>query len=670
MRLPGLKNIISLTGGILFTLVCHAQIGGLGGALLNMDFGQAHTDDLHIPGPAMLLGHSDIPYVPLTCPARNTYGVVSGIDTTCDNNTLIPLYADNTPLPDNNGYMMLLNDIATSSPRTIFEYTVAACNEVNYQFSVSIINLERPTFTGCHRFSSFTLQVEDANGHIIGSTTTGDIQFAIYSQGYHFNQYTVNFRLPAGAPGNITVKLIDEAKALSSCNNFLAIDDIKVVVTGPKVNVKFADLPLGIWVTSACYQQNKVITMNGTIDAGIINPAIQWQMSSDSGRSWHDIPGATGYSYSQLFNVPGEYLFQLRAADSSLISHPGCGIASELLKVIVDGPPGKHKATNNSPLCAGGELKLDAEGGAAYLWTGPNGFSDNVKFPQISSVSQLDSGWYYVDVISLGGCVAKDSTHVIVKGIKADAGPDVAICKGETARLLASEGATYVWTPATGLSATNIRNPRATPASTTTYLVKITSDFGCTDTSSVQVLVKNQEEVKAVIAAGEYVCRPFDSLLFTSKSLGQITNWHWDFGNGQSATSKQPSPQYYSISAGDNGFVARLIVSDASGCADTAFHFIRVADNCNIGIPTAFTPNRDNLNDLFCPLNMFKADNIVFRIYSRSGQLLFEAHDRQHCWDGTVGGEAQPAGVYVWTLTYNDMSGKRTSFNGTVALIR
>lgn len=669
MPLLRCKYYLLVIGFIAISNISRAQIGGLGGALLNMDFGQAPTDDIHIPGHAMLLGHSDIPFVPTVCPGRNTYGVVTGIDPACDT-TLISLFSDNTPPPDNNGYMMLLNDIATSSPRTIFEYSMQACTEVNYQFSVSILNLQKPTFSGCHRFSSFTLLVQDDAGHILGTTTTGDIQFAVYSQGYHFTQYTVNFRIPTGNSPNITVKLIDEAKALTSCNNFLAIDDIKVVVTGAKVNVKFDTLPLGIWVTSACYQDNKQITMTGTVDNGIINPAIQWQESTDSGTSWHDIPGATNYSYSKIFSVPGVYLFQLRAAEPALISHPGCGIGSEILKVIVDGPPDKHSASNNSPVCAGESVKLNAEGGTTYVWTGPNGFTDNVKFPQVNHVTETDTGWYYVEIFSLGGCRAKDSTHVKIVGIKARAEADATICKGETVKLLASDGRAYTWTPATGLSSTSIRNPRARPDVTTRYAVKITGDFGCSDTASVLVTVKNEEEVKAIIAASDYVCRPFDSLFFASRSTGKLNYWKWDFGNGVTDTLEKPATQFYTMAATDSRFVARLIVSDPAGCADTIFHFINVADNCYIAVPSAFTPNNDNLNDHLCPLNVYKASNLLFRVYNRAGQLIFETKDRNYCWDGTRKGELQPAGVYVWMLDYNEYSGKKVSLKGTTTLIR
>src|SRR5690606_3416740 len=53
---------------------------------------------------------------------------------------------------------------------------------------------------------------------------------------------------------------------------------------------------------------------------------------------------------------------------------------------------------------------------------------------------------------------------------------DTTICEGGSAQLLATGGGSisgYTWSPATGLSATNIANPVATPSSTTTYTVSV-----------------------------------------------------------------------------------------------------------------------------------------------------------------------------------------------------
>ena len=69
----------------------------------------------------------------------------------------------------------------------------------------------------------------------------------------------------------------------------------------------------------------------------------------------------------------------------------------------------------------------------------------------------------------------------------ANAGSDVAICKGASTTLAGSGGGTYSWSPAYGLSATNIANPVANPGVTTTYTLTVTG--GCTNTDKVTVTV-------------------------------------------------------------------------------------------------------------------------------------------------------------------------------------
>ncbi|MBS1744365.1 MAG: proprotein convertase P-domain-containing protein, partial [Bacteroidetes bacterium] len=50
---------------------------------------------------------------------------------------------------------------------------------------------------------------------------------------------------------------------------------------------------------------------------------------------------------------------------------------------------------------------------------------------------------------------------------------------------------TYSWTPATGLSATNILNPTACPAATTTYSLTVTNSCGCQTTATTTVTVSS-----------------------------------------------------------------------------------------------------------------------------------------------------------------------------------
>jgi gliding motility-associated-like protein len=62
-------------------------------------------------------------------------------------------------------------------------------------------------------------------------------------------------------------------------------------------------------------------------------------------------------------------------------------------------------------------------------------------------------------------------------------------CMIGIARLEASGGVSYAWTPAVSLNNANIYNPVASPSATTWYKVLVTSDKGCTTEDSIQVKV-------------------------------------------------------------------------------------------------------------------------------------------------------------------------------------
>ena len=665
MFLKGIKYYYLTTISLLLAGMSNAQSD----AMYHMNFGTASTDNMAIAGGPLLYGITDYSYSANVCPDPGSYTLVSGITSACFDNSWIPVFGDNT-FPDDNGYMMVINDTYFGEPKTIFRDSVReTCSGVQYQFSAAILNLEQPN-GNCVRFSAITLVVEDRFGNIIASTNTGDIQFAVNFMGYKFSKYKVDFMVPPGTNG-VVLKLIDNPKASPvNCHNALAIDDIQLRVTGMNINIGFDSTLMGHWVKSACFQDNRSFTMLGNVDAGVANPAVHWQQSSDNGLTWADIPGASGYSHTQTFLVPDTFLFRLRGSDPSVINFPSCGIYSNLLKVEVNGPPQDYGVSNNSPLCAGQDLKFNAEGGATYQWSGPNGFTETSPFPHIFNSSLADSGRYYVTIISAGGCRVIDSTDVTMIGVDVKLGNDTLICKGQTVQLSASGGSTYEWTPHDGLSDPYISNPRASPQATTTYTLKVKEAEGCSNSGEITIALKNTETVRAIFDSPGYVCRSFDSARFSDQSKGRIIEWDWDFNNGQVSSLANPPTQYYSIAGNSVAYNIRLSVTDTAGCKDSATHLLRIADNCYIAVPTAFTPNNDGLNDYLYPLNAYKATNLTFRVYNRNGLKVFETKDWTRKWDGTISGIKQPSAVYIWMLDYIDASGKKVFQRGTATLIR
>lgn len=96
-----------------------------------------------------------------------------------------------------------------------------------------------------------------------------------------------------------------------------------------------------------------------------------------------------------------------------------------------------------------------------------------------------------------------------------------------------------------------------------------------------------------------------------------------------------------------------LTLTEAGGCTSTSTVTVAVWINCNderdVFIPNVFSPNNDGKNDVLAIEGNGLA-NIYWGIYDRWGNLVFEAYDNAHSWDGTKKGNPVEAGVYSYYL--------------------
>lgn len=123
-----------------------------------------------------------------------------------------------------------------------------------------------------------------------------------------------------------------------------------------------------------------------------------------------------------------------------------------------------------------------------FLWTPTTGISNpNILNPVITPTISTS----YTITGTLGGCsVSRVLPINVLPGVTVNAGPDFSILAGSAVTLQGSgSGGAYVWTPSTGLSAVNIPNPAASPATTTTYTLRVTNASGCTNTDDMTVTV-------------------------------------------------------------------------------------------------------------------------------------------------------------------------------------
>jgi len=130
---------------------------------------------------------------------------------------------------------------------------------------------------------------------------------------------------------------------------------------------------------------------------------------------------------------------------------------------------------------------------------------------------------------------------------------------GATLNAQGPAGATYSWTPTTGLSCTTCQNPTATPSSTTLYTVRVDSS-GVIGSAAIAVSV-----TQAATAAFNFTPAPTCSLpeaVSFANTSTNATSYVWDFGDG-SATSTTASPLHSYTT--DGSFTVKLYATNSCG---------------------------------------------------------------------------------------------------------
>ena len=145
-------------------------------------------------------------------------------------------------------------------------------------------------------------------------------------------------------------------------------------------------------------------------------------------------------------------------------------------------------AGDDMTVCSGSTGVLSAQGGNTYRWSPAAGLSNpNIANPTVTPTTTTT---YCVTVTDASGCEGTDCMVVnVMDAIQTVACEDKTIVPGGSIRLNVTSGASYNWSPASSLGDPTSAVPVATPSVTTTYLVTVTDDNGCTSVDDVTVFV-------------------------------------------------------------------------------------------------------------------------------------------------------------------------------------
>ncbi|MFA5418455.1 MAG: T9SS type B sorting domain-containing protein, partial [Bacteroidales bacterium] len=89
-----------------------------------------------------------------------------------------------------------------------------------------------------------------------------------------------------------------------------------------------------------------------------------------------------------------------------------------------------------------------------------------------------------------------------------------------------------------------------------------------------------------------------------------------------------------------------------NGCFITDTVFIREL-NPLLQFPNAFTPNADQVNDVFKAIGNINTVEFSISIVNRQGEIVYQSKDILKGWDGRVRGQSPMGETYVWYATYS-----------------
>jgi gliding motility-associated-like protein len=189
------------------------------------------------------------------------------------------------------------------------------------------------------------------------------------------------------------------------------------------------------------------------------------------------------------------------------------------------------------------------------------------------------------------------------------------------------------------------------------YTDTILSVLGCDSIVKDQVLVIN--DLPTVSAGNDVSIAAGDQTILTATG-GAIYVW----STGEDDPSITVSPQ--------STIIYTVAVENAAGCADSGSVTVFVLnENVEMLLPNAFTPNADNLNDVFKIVNEADFENISIRIYNRWGEMVFSSIESNLAWDGTYNGKDQAEDNYTYYLEATAKTTKKQmKVSGSVTLFR
>ncbi len=321
--------------------------------------------------------------------------------------------------------------------------------------------------------------------------------------------------------------------------------------------------------------------------------------------------------------------------------------------------------------------------GFMYDWT-----------PNVSNTIQADNlapGFYSVVATSDQGC--QDTATAIISGvpmIQCDI-PIIAepVCFGGQTMFVVDgasggNGAPFSYRIQEEGIELNIAD--SFPLFAGTYTISIVDNDGCTKDTSIVITQPDQLLVNiphdTIIRGQELILAELgEERKFTFQYVPisvRIDSLSWNFEDGADYRAINPDSTIIAskLTSSQN---LEVFVIDENGCTASDIIFIKLDKDRNVFIPNSFSPDGNNINDVFAVYSGTGVVNISsYQIFDRWGSLIYELRDIDPLvfnsnavgWDGTHNGKELNPAVFVYLIEVEFEDGVSLLYRGDISLMK
>ena len=319
-------------------------------------------------------------------------------------------------------------------------------------------------------------------------------------------------------------------------------------------------------------------------------------------------------------------------------------------------------------------LSPTTSGSTQFIWSTNNLFTDtlnNILSDPNVIIDNPTEGYYYIEA-SNSDCSIIDSVVFIFIEPELSINAQDSICVGDVVditvnNLNPSISLDYEWEPNTALiNPGNTETVQGNPLFSQYISVTGTSPEGCIVEDSIFINVSDIDSTLVIASASQYAVAQGGTVTLFGSPSG-LSSYQWTPETGLNAPTNQQTDAVI-----EEDIIYTLTVSDGI-CSREDTVEIKIYENICEGqtvfLPNAFSPNGDMNNDVLY-VRGIDIEKMIFRVFDRWGEMVFESTNIDIGWDGTFRGVQLQPDVYDYYLDVTCVGGLNSIVKGNVTLMR